>query len=167
MQISPVLSLIYPTWRPDQRRPGGSVVKNLPANAGGIRDTGSVCGSGRAPEENVATHSSILAWRIPRTEEPGGLRSIGSQRLRHNWSDLSTRILTTFLMTAKLGDSSSSQSPSYSQWTLHPYGMSSSSLQFPNTQLYFGFSGVKAWLWWLSKQTFFFPLFKILSSLEV
>ena len=39
-------------------------------------------------EEGMATHSSMLAWRIPWTEEPGGLRSIGSQRHRHNRSDL-------------------------------------------------------------------------------
>ena len=38
-------------------------------------------------EENV-THSSILAWRIPWTEKPGRLQSMGSQRVRHNWSDL-------------------------------------------------------------------------------
>ena len=36
-------------------------------------------------EKGMATHSSILARRIPRTEEPGGLRSVGSQRVRHNW----------------------------------------------------------------------------------
>ena len=35
-------------------------------------------------EKGMATHSSILAWRIPRTEEPGGLQSMGSQRVRHN-----------------------------------------------------------------------------------
>ena len=35
-------------------------------------------------EENMATHSSILAWRIPWTEEPGGLQSMGSQRVRHD-----------------------------------------------------------------------------------
>ena len=35
-------------------------------------------------EEGMATHSSILAWRIPWTEEPGGLQSIESQRVRHN-----------------------------------------------------------------------------------
>ena len=39
-------------------------------------------------EEGMATHSSILAWRIPRTEEPGGLQSIGSQRAGHDWSNL-------------------------------------------------------------------------------
>ena len=36
----------------------------------------------------MATHSSILAWRLPRTEEPGRLQSIRSQRVKHNWSDL-------------------------------------------------------------------------------
>ena len=36
-------------------------------------------------EEEMATHSSILAWRIPWTEEPGGLQSMGSQRVRHEW----------------------------------------------------------------------------------
>ena len=41
------------------------VVKNPPANAGDIRDTGSTPGSGRSPEEGMATHPSILAWRIP------------------------------------------------------------------------------------------------------
>ena len=35
-------------------------------------------------EKGKATHSSILAWRIPWTEEPGGLQSVGSQRVRHN-----------------------------------------------------------------------------------
>ena len=35
-------------------------------------------------EKNIATHSSILAWKIPWTEEPGGLQSMGSQRARHD-----------------------------------------------------------------------------------
>ena len=39
-------------------------------------------------EEEMATHSSILAWRIPRTEEPGRLQFIGLQRVGHDWSDL-------------------------------------------------------------------------------
>ena len=45
------------------------VIKNPPANAGDIRDKCSILGSGRFPGEGNATHSSILAWRIPRTEE--------------------------------------------------------------------------------------------------
>ena len=59
------------------------VVRNLPANAGDIRDTGSIPGSGRSLEKEMATRSSILAWRIPWTEEPGGLQSTGSQRVGH------------------------------------------------------------------------------------
>ena len=54
--------------------PGGSVVKNQPANA---EDVGSIPGSGRSPREGKRTHSSILAWEISRTEEPGGLQSMG------------------------------------------------------------------------------------------
>ena len=37
-------------------------------------------------EKGMATHSSILSWRIPWTEEPGGLRSMQSQRVRHDWA---------------------------------------------------------------------------------
>ena len=39
-------------------------------------------------EKEMETHSSILAWRIPGTEEPGGLPSTGSHRVEHDWSDL-------------------------------------------------------------------------------
>ena len=55
------------------------VVKNLPANSGDIGDAGLIPGLGRSQEEDMATHSSILARRIPWIEEPGGLWSIGSQ----------------------------------------------------------------------------------------
>ena len=55
------------------------MVKNLPANAGDIRDAAPIPGSGRSPGEGHGTHSSIIAWEIPRTEEPGRLQSIGSQ----------------------------------------------------------------------------------------
>ena len=47
-----------------------------------------------AMEEGMATHSSIVAWRIPWTEEPGGLQSLGSQRVRHNWSNLRAHVST-------------------------------------------------------------------------
>ena len=43
-----------------------------------------------ALEKEMATHSSVLAWRIPGTGEPGGLPSMGSHRVRHDWSDLAT-----------------------------------------------------------------------------
>ena len=50
------------------------MVKNLPVNAGDTRDAGLIPGSGRTPGGGNATSSSILAWEIPRTEEPGGLQ---------------------------------------------------------------------------------------------
>ena len=56
-------------------------IKNPPANAGDIRDTGSIPGSGSPFEEGMAALSNILAWRIPWTEEHDGLQSIGSQRV--------------------------------------------------------------------------------------
>ena len=60
------------------------MVKNTPASAGDIRDAGLIPGSGRSPGRGMTTHSSIVAWRIPWTEEPGGLQSMGSQRVGHN-----------------------------------------------------------------------------------
>ena len=42
------------------------------------------------PEEEMASHSSILAWKVPLTKEPGGLQSTGSQRARHNWMSTHT-----------------------------------------------------------------------------
>ena len=57
------------------------VVKNLPAHLGNARDAGSIPGLGRSPGVEMATHSSILAWRIPCTKEPGGLWSIGRKEL--------------------------------------------------------------------------------------
>ena len=60
------------------------VVKNLPANAGDTRDTGLIPGEDPREdplEKEIATHSSILACRIPWTEEPGRLQSIASQRV--------------------------------------------------------------------------------------
>ena len=60
------------------------VVKNLPANAGDKRDASSIPGPEDSLEKDVATHSSTLAWRIPWTEEPGELQSIGLQRVGHS-----------------------------------------------------------------------------------
>ena len=61
------------------------MVKNLPGNAGDIRETRVRSLGWQDPlEEGIATLSSIVAWRIPWTEEPGGLQSIGSQRVGYN-----------------------------------------------------------------------------------
>ena len=61
--------------------PGGPDGKETTYNA---RDLNSVPGLGRSPGGGHGTHSSILAWRIPWTEEPGGLQSVGSQRGGHD-----------------------------------------------------------------------------------
>ena len=64
------------------------MVKNLPA----MQETGvSSQGQEDPLEKGMATHSSILAWGIPWTEEPSGLQSMGSQRIQHNWVTNTTR----------------------------------------------------------------------------
>ena len=61
--------------------PGGSDVNNLPA----MQEAQVQSVIGEDPlEKAMATHSSVLAWKIPRTEEPGRLQSIGSQRVGHH-----------------------------------------------------------------------------------
>ena len=57
--------------------PEAVVVMNLPANARDVRDLDSIPGSGRSPGGGMATHSSILAWGIPWTEELSKLQSMG------------------------------------------------------------------------------------------
>ena len=61
---------------------GGSVLKNLPANAG---DADLIPGLARFPREGNRIHSSILAWKIPWTEVSGGLQSMGLQRVQHDF----------------------------------------------------------------------------------
>ena len=56
------------------------MINNSPANAGDIRDAGRK----HSLEEDMATHSHILAWSIPWTEESGGPKSMGSQRFKHD-----------------------------------------------------------------------------------
>ena len=69
--------------------PGGSAGKESAYNAGGI---GSIPGLGRSPGEENATHSSVLAWEIPWTEEPGTLQSMGSQKSQTRLRDKATII---------------------------------------------------------------------------
>ena len=73
--------------------PGGSAVKNLPA-----MQESWIQSLGREDplEKRMATHSSILAWRIPWTEEPGGLQSTGSQRVRHDLATNHTKYSIKF-----------------------------------------------------------------------
>ena len=84
------LPLSLPSWpcayegsKGVQRAPlGAQTVENLPA----MQET-QVQSLGREDplEKGIATHSSILAWRVPWTEEPGGLQSMGLQRVGHDW----------------------------------------------------------------------------------
>ena len=60
------------------------VVKKPPVNAGDMRDTGLIPGSRRYPRGRHGNHSSILAWRIPWTEEPGRQQSMGLHRVGHD-----------------------------------------------------------------------------------
>ena len=68
--------------------PSGSVVKNLPAMQEPQETQVQSLGQEDPLEEGTATHSSILAWKIPWTEKPGGLQSTGSQRVGHDWINL-------------------------------------------------------------------------------
>ena len=61
--------------------PRGLSGKESACQAGHV---GSISGLGKSLEKEMAMHSSILAWRIPWTEKPGGLKSAGSQRIRHD-----------------------------------------------------------------------------------
>ena len=70
--------------------PGGSEVKASASNAG---DPSSIPGLGRSPEKEMVTHSSILSWGIPWTEEPVGLQSTGSQRVGHDWARYLTYLI--------------------------------------------------------------------------
>ena len=85
------MPLMNGVWRREGKTGGGErlwylvsslvaqVVKNLPAMQMRVRSVGR-----EDPlEEEMATHSSILAWRIPWTEEPGKLQSMGSQKVQH------------------------------------------------------------------------------------
>ena len=72
-----IMTFSYITWG----FPGGSDIKNLPA----MWETWVwSLGWEDLLQKGMATHSSILAWKIPWTEEPGGLQSMGSQRVRHD-----------------------------------------------------------------------------------
>jgi len=64
--------------------PGSTVVKNPPANAGDAGDASWILGREDPLEEEMATHSNILVWKIPWTEEPDGPQSIASQTVRHD-----------------------------------------------------------------------------------
>ena len=79
---------IIAVWGRRKDFPHGSVVKNSPAMQEPKEMWARSLGQEDPLEKEMATHSSIFAWRIPWTEEPGGLQSMGSQRVRCDWSNL-------------------------------------------------------------------------------
>ena len=86
------------------------VVKNLPASAEDVRNLVRSLGQEDPLEEVMATYSSNLTWRIPWTEEPGRLLSMGSQRVGHDW------VTNTFTFTLKVA-------PIQEHWVIHPAQM--------------------------------------------
>ena len=84
--MKPESSLItddIPWWTASQVAP---VVRNPSANAGDARDMSSIPGSGRSLEKEMVTHSSVLPWKVSRTEEHGGLQFMRLQRAGHDWA---------------------------------------------------------------------------------
>ena len=83
-------------------------------------------------EEEMATHSSILAWRIPWTEEPGGLQSLGSQRVGHDWA--CTNKWETPSSPVSIGDGTNKLQKEFSITTFAPgFSWSHSHSHYPNT----------------------------------
>ena len=68
--------------------------KNLPANAEDAEDAGLIPGSGRPLKKETTTSSSILAWKVPWTAEPGGPESMESHRVGHDWAHTCTHRIT-------------------------------------------------------------------------
>ena len=81
--LKQVLLLLFPI-KSQRDFPDGTVVKNLPTNAGDTEMQVQSLGWENPLEQEITTHSSILAWEIPWTEEPGGLQSMGLQRVEHD-----------------------------------------------------------------------------------
>ena len=78
------------TYTPHRAFPSSSAIKNPPAMQETHEMLAWSLGQQDPLEKHMETHSSILAWRIPWSEEPRGLQSKGLQRVRHEWSDLAT-----------------------------------------------------------------------------
>ena len=84
---SEVVELIAFRFSPCKAYHGASLVAQMVKNLPATQETWvQFLGPGDPLEKGMAPHSSILAWRIPWTEEPGGLQSMRSQRVRHDWA---------------------------------------------------------------------------------
>ena len=104
----------------------------------------------------MATHSSVLAWRIPGTGKPGGLLSMGSQRVGHDWSDLAAKSLQMVTAAMKLKDACSLEK-SYDQHRQH---IKKHRHYFadkgPSSQSY-SFSSSHVWMWELDYKQSWVP----------
>ena len=87
--------------------PGGSVVKNMCAMQETLETQVWSLGQAHPLGEGMASHSSILAWRIPVTEEPGGLQSMGLQRVGPDWSNWAHTFFSLWLTSLGIADSKS------------------------------------------------------------
>ena len=92
--------MVFTIMKAQRCFPGGKESACSAGDSGDVSWGGWIPRPGRSPGEGMATHSSILAWGIPWTEEPGGLKSVGSQRVRHNWM---TNTFTFTFTTMKSG----------------------------------------------------------------
>ncbi|CAI9177954.1 unnamed protein product [Rangifer tarandus platyrhynchus] len=86
-KILAVSDYLYKHFKRARASQAALVVKNPPAN-GVVRDTGSIPGSGRSPEGGQGKPLLCSCLENPWTEEPGGIQSMGSERVRHDQSDL-------------------------------------------------------------------------------
>ena len=77
ISLLPCFKMVPTAAAPGMGFPGGAVVRNLPANAADARDPVQSLGQENLLKQEVATPSSILPWKIPWTEEPGGLQPMG------------------------------------------------------------------------------------------
>ena len=105
--------------------PEDTVVKNLPANrcrrCRRHKRHGFDPWVGKIPlEEEMATHCSILAWRIPWGKEPGGLWCMGSQRVGHDWAQLSATPLTYWSGSSPLASSILNTTTSFPTFPRYP-----------------------------------------------
>ena len=92
----PQVYLCSPSWTllppPSPYHPSGSSQCTSPKHPVSCIELGLVTRFIHALEKEMATHSSLLAWRIPGTGEPGGLPTMGSHRVGHDWSDLAAAV---------------------------------------------------------------------------
>ena len=86
------------------------MVMNLPVNVGEARDSGSISGWEDPLEKERATRSSIPAWKIPCTEEPGGLQPMGLPRVRHDTTELLSALLFNVALASTVQQNESAKS---------------------------------------------------------